>query len=78
MVALRGRTALDSVIHVAVQHQASMDQIQSGWFSELNDLWAGQSLSLQVEKVLHHEKSKYQDILVFQRCVHIRVCDCLC
>ena len=47
--------------------EVAMDCIQSGWFSELNDLWSGQSLSLQVEEVLHHEKSKYQDILLFKR-----------
>ena len=58
-----------------------MDQILSGWFTEINE---GQSLSLQVEKVLHHEKSKYQDILIFQRFVHVGncgwgwVCMCVC
>ena len=49
------------------EYEHRMDQIQAGWFSELNDLWPGQSFSLQIDKVLHHEKSQYQDILVFQR-----------
>ena len=40
-----------------------------GWFTEMNDMWAGQAMSLQVEEILHHEKSQYQDILVFKRCV---------
>ncbi|CAH1773261.1 unnamed protein product [Owenia fusiformis] len=43
-----------------------MDLIQNGWFSEINELWPGQAMSLAVEKVLHHEKSKYQDILLFE------------
>lgn len=33
-----------------------------GWFNEINDLWPGQCFSLKVKKVLHEEKSKYQDI----------------
>ena len=37
------------------------------WFSEVNELWHGQSFSLKVKEVLHREKSKYQDILVFER-----------
>ena len=44
-----------------------MDAFQKGWFSELNEMWPGQSMSLQVEEVLHHKKSQYQDILVFKR-----------
>lgn len=34
-----------------------------GWFNEVCDeLWPGQCFSLKVKKVLHQEKSKYQDI----------------
>jgi len=43
-----------------------MDRIRDGWFSEINDLWPGQAMSLEVEEVLCHEKSKYQDVLVFK------------
>ncbi|KAF2073821.1 hypothetical protein CYY_004879 [Polysphondylium violaceum] len=43
-----------------------MDQIKNGWFSEISEFWPGNSFSLQVEQVLHHEKSEYQDILVFK------------
>ena len=46
---------------------SSMDKVQDGWFSEECHLWPGQKFSLEVEKVLHHEKSKFQDILIFQR-----------
>ena len=45
-----------------------------GWFTEMNDMWAGQAMSLQVEERLHHKKSQYQDILVFKRCVCVCVC----
>jgi spermidine synthase len=38
-----------------------------GWFHERNDeLWPGQALSLEVKRVLYHERSKFQDILVFE------------
>nr|XP_012221297.1 PREDICTED: spermidine synthase [Linepithema humile] len=48
-----------------------MNVMQSGWFSEVNDyLWPGVALSLEVEKVLHHECSKYQDILVIKTKSH--------
>ncbi|KAK6176467.1 hypothetical protein SNE40_014751 [Patella caerulea] len=43
-----------------------MDSIRNGWFSELSPLWPGQCMSLEVDKVLYHEKSKFQDILVFK------------
>lgn len=32
----------------------------------LSVLWGGQCISLEVEEVLHKEKSKYQEILVLQ------------
>ena len=41
-----------------------MNLMSSGWFSEKNDLWPGVSLSLEVNKILHQEKSKFQDVLV--------------
>ena len=44
-----------------------MNRIQNGWFSEINDQWPGQALSLEVDEVLFEGKSKYQDILVFKR-----------
>ncbi|CAI7642257.1 spermidine synthase [Penicillium cosmopolitanum] len=39
--------------------------IQDGWFSEKSGMWPGQAMSLKVDRVLHHEKSKYQDVLIF-------------
>lgn len=43
-----------------------MDKIKPGWFSEISELWPGQSFSLQVKEVLFHEKSNYQDVLIVQ------------
>jgi len=43
-----------------------MDKIHNGWFSELGQMWPGQALSLKVDEVLYHEKSDFQDILVFK------------
>ncbi len=41
-----------------------------GWFHEINPLWPGQSTSIKVREILHTEKSKYQDLLVFQSTHH--------
>lgn len=43
-----------------------MNKIENGWFSEFSTLWPGQAFSLEVEEVLFHGKSKYQEILVFK------------
>jgi len=47
--------------------------IKDGWFSEYGSLWPGQCLSLQVKEVLFHERSEYQDILVFDSVSYGRV-----
>lgn len=46
-----------------------MNKIKDGWFSEFSEMWPGQSLSLEVEEILHEEKTKFQDVLVFKRWV---------
>lgn len=33
-------------------------------------MWPGQAMTLKVNQVLHHEKSKYQDILIFESSDH--------
>jgi spermidine synthase len=43
-----------------------MNQLMQGWFSEVNNFWPGQALSLKVDEVLFHEKSLYQDVLVLK------------
>ncbi|KAG8935354.1 hypothetical protein FRC02_008290 [Tulasnella sp. 418] len=40
--------------------------IQDGWFREISPQWPGQAMSLKVVKILHVEKSLYQDVLVFE------------
>lgn len=47
--------------------ELSHPSIQDGWFAEKSaTMWPGQAMSLEVDKVLHVEKSKYQDVLVFK------------
>lgn len=44
-----------------------MDKIKDGWFHETNSkLWPGEAKALEVEKVLFHQKSEFQDVLVFK------------
>jgi spermidine synthase len=38
---------------------------ESKWFSEKEVMWPGQRFCLEIEKELYHERSEYQDILVF-------------
>ncbi len=41
--------------------------VKDGWFSEVsNTMWPGQAMNLRVDKILHVEQSKNQDILVFK------------
>jgi len=47
-----------------------MDAHKKGWFNELNELWPGVSLALQIDEVVHTEKSNYQDIMVFKSKSH--------
>lgn len=49
-----------------------MDAVHKGWFSELSTMWPGQCLSLQVDEVLCHDRSKYQDVMVLQTKSHGR------
>jgi len=43
-----------------------MEKIKDGWFIETGTLWPGQGLALQVEEVLFHGKSDFQDVLFFK------------
>lgn len=40
-------------------------RIENGWFMEKNPQWAGQANCLEVKEVLHHERTKFQDLMVF-------------
>ncbi|EPQ29908.1 uncharacterized protein PFL1_02581 [Pseudozyma flocculosa PF-1] len=44
----------------------SHPNIRDGWFHETNSQWPGQAMSLQVQRILHTERSKFQDVLVFE------------
>jgi predicted membrane-bound spermidine synthase len=44
--------------------------IVDGWFHERGALWPGQAMSLQVDRVLDHHRSAYQDVLVFRSAHH--------
>ncbi|KAJ2160515.1 putrescine aminopropyltransferase [Coemansia sp. RSA 552] len=46
--------------------QLTHPNISNGWFRETGAMWPGQSMNLQVNQILHVEKSKYQDVLVFE------------
>jgi len=37
-----------------------------GWFHEISSQSPGQAMTLKVNKILHVEKSLYQDVLVFE------------
>ncbi|KAF8770535.1 Spermidine synthase like protein [Argiope bruennichi] len=45
--------------------QFGMDAFKKGWFTETGTLNGDQAISIEVKNILYHEKSKYQDILVF-------------
>jgi len=47
-----------------------MDLIIDGWFHERGELWKGQAMSLEVKKVIHHGRSNFQDLLVFESTNH--------
>lgn len=57
---------------VRVSKKEGMNSLKDGWFSELNDLWPGVSLSLEIKEVIHASKSLYQDILVVETKSHGR------
>lgn len=43
------------------------------WFSETEAMWPGQKMCLEIENSVYHEKSKFQDILVFDSATYGRV-----
>ena len=45
---------------------STYESCSDGWFREISDMWPGQAMTLKVKKVIHHEKSKYQDVLIFE------------
>eukprot|EP01111_Echinosteliopsis_oligospora_P012185 TRINITY_DN414_c0_g1_i1.p1 TRINITY_DN414_c0_g1~~TRINITY_DN414_c0_g1_i1.p1 ORF type:complete len:281 (-),score=81.03 TRINITY_DN414_c0_g1_i1:27-869(-) len=43
-----------------------MEGLKDGYYSEVSAYSPGQAMSIEIEKVLHHEKSPYQDILLLK------------
>ncbi|KAI9225065.1 S-adenosyl-L-methionine-dependent methyltransferase [Blastocladiella britannica] len=42
------------------------NNVKDGWFRETTAMWPGQAMSLEVDEILHVEKSEFQDVLVFR------------
>jgi spermidine synthase len=42
-------------------------ELKDKWFYERSDQWPGTAVCYKVKEVLYHKKSRYQDILVFER-----------
>ena len=51
---------------IAIESQSLTITFLDGWFREISNMWPGQAMTLKVKEVLHHEKSKYQDVLIFE------------
>jgi spermidine synthase len=49
-----------------------MDLLKEGWFSEIDtSLWPGSGFSLECNNLLYSGRTKYQDLLVFNKLVYI-------
>ncbi|KAF9476388.1 spermidine synthase [Pholiota conissans] len=44
----------------------SHPSIRDSWFREVSSQWPGQAMTLKVNKIIHTEKSLFQDVLVFE------------
>ncbi|KKF93269.1 Spermidine synthase [Ceratocystis platani] len=51
-------------------NELSHPTIQDGWFREISDMWPGEANIYRVKKILHMEKSKYQDVMFFESTDH--------
>jgi len=47
--------------------------IENGWFMEKNQQWPGHANSIQVKEVLLHERTQFQDLMVFESTNHGKV-----
>lgn len=69
---------MSEITHQTIQGKSSLMGLPGapqlirldGWFREISNMWPGQAMTLKVKKVLHHEKSKYQDVLIFESTNH--------
>lgn len=57
---IKGTLVMFRVISILIRH------VVDGWFREISSQWPGQAMTLKVTRILHVERSKYQDVLVFE------------
>ena len=50
-----------------------LDKFKKGWFCELGIISGDLAKCIKIKKILYQGKSKYQDILIFERWVYIYV-----
>jgi len=48
------------------QQQQRFHDSKANWYAEVNDQWPGQAMSLEIEKVMWDEQSKYQHVQVLK------------
>lgn len=62
---------MDKFAQSSAQTNANcLDGASRGWFSEINDMWPGQAMSLRVDEVLFTGKSEFQDVMVFRNAAY--------
>ncbi|GBO24274.1 hypothetical protein AVEN_113500-1 [Araneus ventricosus] len=52
-----------------------LDSFKRGWYSEPGTVTGDQAMSVKVEKILYQGKSKYQDIVIFERYILGIICE---
>lgn len=68
--ALLGGVCSFAIYHLRKKFNFSCILFSKKWFSEVSMMWPGQAFSLEIKKVIHQSKSKYQNILVFESSAH--------
>ena len=58
--------AIVGTLHLDINEETINGTSTDGWFREISSQWPGQAMTLRVNKILHVEKSLYQDVLVFE------------
>ncbi|KAI9065541.1 saccharopine dehydrogenase, partial [Trametes sanguinea] len=55
-----------TVLHRTAMAPLTHPKIKDGWFREVSSAWRGQAMALKVHRILHVERSKHRDVLVFE------------
>lgn len=64
--ALLGGVCSFAIYHLRKKINFSYILFSKKWFSEVSLMWPGQAFSLEIKKIIHQSKSKYQSIMVFE------------